>query len=652
MIGLDFGTTNSCAALAEEYLGDVATVSAAPHQARSYDAVLPSAVLDPLSDEPLIGSSAEEAFGLLSASERDARTYLSSFKLLLDEYRLKHSRLVPDHKVWEYHPHEQIDVQRTIYREESSDDPYTRDELVGAATALTGHLMSRAVEGRAKRDQLMLGMPVSFSSRARKRMVCALYRTGLFESYEDLLDRLKFVLEPIAAAAAGMREASDADDREIVLVFDHGGGTLDMSVIEFERRPDFDFPVPVREVVPATGAPYVAGGAFDLALRAELCVDGEVRRVLDEHDHQQALGFVRRAKEDLSVAEEAELVTELGAYPVTRKILERAAAPLLGRIEQELRRLLDSSALEGNEVSRVLMTGGSSLIPCVQDRVRSVFPELSSQGRVRAYDPTDEGDVERAMTEIAQGLAYLGGDDDMQRLVMWDVELLNSEGKRFEPVARRGDQYGTGSDGRPELRRQIEITDPNGDGMAIGLWEAQLDKRFFLFGLADVPPIEGTATLDVVLRPEALYPRVTLTDEDGNSVERPEVVTGWEADRVVAADIHQLSEGQLQDFFEQDEVDYLPMTGFRHFRHAPLTRIVGIGDRVEWADLSTTRPGQVRRRRAGEIIAIRRIGSHAPLEELQDFDLHEHELTIRLDHGGGRIKVTQPYGTMRISTTG
>ena len=89
-----------------------------------------------------------------------------------------------------------------------------------------------------------------------------------------------------------------------------------------------------------------------------------------------------------------------------------------------------------------------------------MFPLLADSGRIRAYDPADTGDVERAITEIAQGLALLGGDEsDFRRAVIWDVELLDSEGRGFRPVANRGDTYELGGDGRPLLKRIVPIED-------------------------------------------------------------------------------------------------------------------------------------------------------------------------------------------------
>ena len=79
--------------------------------------------------------------------------------------------------------------------------------------------------------------------------------------YHDLLRRVRFVREPVAAAAAAAYEGYDFADREVVLVFDHGGGTLDLCLVEFQRIAGFDAPMPVRELA--------VGGDADVAGRAD-----------------------------------------------------------------------------------------------------------------------------------------------------------------------------------------------------------------------------------------------------------------------------------------------------------------------------------------------------------------------------------------------
>jgi molecular chaperone DnaK (HSP70) len=648
MIGLDFGTTNSCAAFAESYLGEVITASVAPLNTPPYDAVLGSSVLDPLGPDARLGVQAEEAYRTLSRAERGAADFLSNFKPYLNNGRLRKQIREIDSTERFYDGLQQVDVERHTYRDTWVGEGHPRELLVEAVGLLLRRLLVSAVEAGGSLDRILLGTPVAFSSRARKRMVAALYATGQFDSYRDIIERTRFIPEPVAAAAMGMREAIDPRERECVVVFDHGGGTLDLSIVEFDLRPEFDFPVPVRELAPPSGENGVAGKAFDEALKRELCASGPIRRELESLGEALALRLVRDVKEQLSTQDDARLAIfdDGDERIVTRTQLEIASAPLLGQIEQQVRRLLADAGKESSQVDRVLMTGGSSLIPCVQKKIRDLFPDLSESGRIRAYDPADAGDVERAVTEIAQGLALLGEDrSDFRRAVIWDVELLDSEGRGFRPVASRGDTYDVDDDGRPLLRREVELNDLNGNGMALGVWESQLDKRNFLFGVAEVPPSDEDLKLEVVLRPDSLYPTLRVLHANREPLQR-ESEFGWTANRTVSADIEILTEGQLAEFFDQDEVDYLPTAPFGRFRHAPLTRFIGLGDDVEWVEHRSD--GRPPLSHAGEVVAIREIGDHEQLEEVQSFLLADYELQVRMQSTGGRVAISPRFGTIRI----
>jgi hypothetical protein len=164
-----------------------------------------------------------------------------------------------------------------------------------------------------------------------------------------------------------------------------------------------------------------------------------------------------------------------------------------------------------------------------------------------------------------------------------------------------------------------------------------------------MPPSDEELLLEVVLRPDALYPTLRVLRPTGTPLER-ESEFGWAANRVVAADIGVLGEGQLAEFFDQDEVDYLPTAPFGSFRHAPLTRFVGLGDVVEWVEHRSD--GRPPLSRAGEVVAIRQIGSHEPLDKVPDFVLTDYELRVRLESEAGQLAISPQFGTIRIRPIG
>src|SRR3954454_3246680 len=218
MIGLDFGTTNSCAAFADSYLGEVLTASVAPLNTPPYDAVLASSVLDPLAEDARVGVQAEEAHRALSRSDRASTPFLSNFKPDLNVARLRRRIRVVDETYRYYDGLQQIDAERHTYRDAWVGKGFPREQLVGAVALLLDRLLAGAVDAGASMDRLLLGTPVAFSSRARKRMVAALYATGHFAGYREIIQMTRFIPEPVAAAAMGMREAVDPRDRECVMV--------------------------------------------------------------------------------------------------------------------------------------------------------------------------------------------------------------------------------------------------------------------------------------------------------------------------------------------------------------------------------------------------------------------------------------------------
>jgi molecular chaperone DnaK (HSP70) len=646
VIGIDFGTTNCCAAV-ENLAGNVETVSLTPLNTPPYDSILSSKVLLSGDGEAIIGPEVPTAFRAMSAAEQDQAVYLTSFKPVLDQTGLKRAITTLEEGDFYYDGLEQVDKRRVVVRRVLIGGPYSRAEVVRAIRELLRPVLERAMRDSAPDEALALGIPVHFSSRARKRLLAGLHATGLFASYKELISRTRFVLEPVAAAAAGMREAFDAKDNELVLVFDHGGGTLDLSLIDFERRGDLPFLIPRRERA-FEGSSEVAGAALDEAFRSELYGDRRIRAILEQVNPAEADDYVREAKERLSTSDTAPLTLPgEQQFEVSRELFEMAVLPVVALIQRDVSRLLRDAGLTVGDVDRVLLTGGSSLVPCVQKKVREMFPRLASENRIRAYDPADDGDVERAITEVAQGLIHFGGDENVERLVLWDVELHSSGSRVSRPVVGRGESYDADPDGRPVLHKRIEIPEAQATGAAFGLWERQLERPFFLFGLGDVPRHSGPMWLEITLRPDRLYPALRVVDDAGAVLSRDYMISGWPADAAVAADLEPLPEGQLADFFDQDTLDFLPGSKFEQCRHTPLSVLLSCGDEIEWViPASPDGPGLSRGR--GTIASIRRIDDSERIEKMDSLALDRYVFTVAMQ-GAASASLHLAYGEVRLA---
>jgi hypothetical protein len=639
VIGIDFGTTNSCVAIDGGLYDPVRAVSLRPENTQPYDTVLASAVYDPFGRRPQLGRNAQQASRTRSRGERPP--YLNYFKPHLDLQRLKERRLVPVSSERIYDGMQQNDREIAKYDWVEVGGEFSRAEIIKALAVLFDFLIAQAKHAGGTDETILFGTPVSFSSRSRKRMIAGLFETGRFTDYREILSRVRFVHEPVAAASAAMSAATDAGEVENVLVFDHGGGTLDLSLVRFERRDGFDQLVPALELA-AGGADDVAGRAIDHALITELRNDAAFEQAFQRREEWEIQTFVEGTKVALSSEERAPFVMPNFVAEVERATLERAMLPILGRIEVEMDHVLSRAHLDRAGVDRVVMTGGSSLVPRVQEIVASKFDHLDEY-HLRRYDPTDPRDVELAITEVAQGLVQHAQTNTLEHVVHWDVDLLTSEGDDFVQVAARGERFDRDADGRPVLIKSFPIDDANRDGISIGLYESQLD-RDFIFGVADIPRQEGPISLEVSLRPDALFPRLVVRDASGNVLARPNAQTGWDADDSVVADLDELPSGHLEDFFDSD-VEYLPDSRFDHFEHAPLCRRLKKDDYVEWTQLVD---GRLRRER-GVISRITYRGEHADLEEMHSWDLREYRFMINTG-AATHPNVRPKHGYIRLAT--
>ncbi len=186
------------------------------------------------------------------------------------------------------------------------------------------------------------------------------------------LEVVRILSEPTAAALSYGLERLGEEAR--VAVFDLGGGTFDVSILEMREG--------VFEVVATAGDTNLGGDDFDEALAGwvaeKLGVDlGE----LEVLDRVKWLGEARRVKHVLSEEDEAVFrMPFVGEVEVGREDFEGMMGGFLDRMEGACRRALLDSGVEVEDLQAVVMVGGSSRIPVVKERVKRVFgkePDLS-----------------------------------------------------------------------------------------------------------------------------------------------------------------------------------------------------------------------------------------------------------------------------------
>ncbi len=348
------------------------------------------------------------------------------------------------------------------------------------------------------------------------------------------LDVLRIINEPTAAALA---YGLDRRERQTVLVFDLGGGTFDVSVLDVGEG--------VVEVRATAGDPHLGGDDFDRRLADRLAGDFHRAHGIDLWGDAQATQRLREAAEQAKVelsrvtctqvsipfiASEGAGAVHLSAT-VTRPLFEELTGDLVQRLREPVARALADARLSPDELDDVLLVGGGSRMPAVRALVRelargrepnhSVDPEavVALGAAVQAAALTGEGPgvLLLDVMPLSLGLETLGG-------VMTKVIERNTS-----IPTRRTEQFLTAEDGQTA----VEIVVLQGEREFAA--DNRVRGRFRLDnlrpGLRGEPQIEVTFDIDAdgILNVSAREPgtgverAITITETgnlDGAQVER------------------------------------------------------------------------------------------------------------------------------------
>src|SRR3989344_4114535 len=231
------------------------------------------------------------------------------------------------------------------------------------------------------------------------------------------LDVIRIVNEPTAASLA---YGLDRDEKEQkVLVFDFGGGTLDVTVMEFGDG--------VFEVKSTSGDTQLGGTDMDEALIRHLLQKIKKEYGADLEEDSIAIQRIReaaeRAKIELSTVLETDIqlpylsVTSKGplhfSTKLTRAELENFVRSLIDKCRKPLDQALSDSKLKKNEISRIILVGGPTRMPIIQKFIEDHLGKKPERG----IDP---------MECVAQGAAIQGGvlSGEVKDVLLLDVTPL------------------------------------------------------------------------------------------------------------------------------------------------------------------------------------------------------------------------------------
>ncbi|MGL4653623.1 molecular chaperone DnaK [Cetobacterium sp.] len=367
IIGIDLGTTNSCVAVME---GGSTTVISNAEGART----TPSVVSIKENGEIIVGEIAKR-----QAITNPTSTILSIKTHMGSDYKVDiHGK--------NYTPQE---ISAMILKKLKSD-----------AEAYLGETVTEAV----------ITVPAYFTDAQRQATKDAGVIAGL--------DVKRIINEPTAAALAYGLEKAGKEER--VLVFDLGGGTFDVSILEIADG--------VIEVISTSGNNHLGGDNFDDAIIKYLVEEFKKENGIDlgndKMAYQRLKDAAEKAKKELSTLMEAHIslpfITMDATGPkhldikLTRAKFNDLTRDLVEATQVPTKDALKAAGINPSDIDEILLVGGSTRIPAVQEWVESYFGKKPNKG----INPDEV---------VAEGAAIQGGVlmGDVKDVLLLDVTPLS-----------------------------------------------------------------------------------------------------------------------------------------------------------------------------------------------------------------------------------
>lgn len=361
--------------------------------------------------------------------------------------------------------------------------------------------------------EAVISVPAYFDDRQRAATKQAGELAGL------TVERI--VNEPSAAALACRMENQDGDTT--YMVFDFGGGTLDVSIVEcFEE---------VVSVIAVSGDNRLGGVDFDRAIAIYFTKElGKQFSDLPETTKGAILAISEACKKELTYKEEVTMQVDCdgicGEVKLDRKLLIKISKPIFERMRQPIFQALSDSELTIKDIDHIIMVGGSSKMPVVK-----YFIEHTFRKRVSSVASPDE--------IVAMGVATYAGikerQDDVSDIVLTDIcpfslgtQVINHSGmkdlmsviiERNSPLPiSRTHTYWTAHDWQTCLKFHIYQGEQRyaDDNLILGEIEVPVPKKLAGEEGAEVRftyDINGILDVDITVKSTGLHKRLVITGE-------------------------------------------------------------------------------------------------------------------------------------------